>query len=223
MPTPDEPDLTAAEFALGVLDGEERAAALRRTLSDPAFAREVERWRDRFGALNAEWPEVAAPAMDERRLFATVVANKTGERRWKAVAAFSGMAAALLLAVLIVQQVARRPTPSRVQMIAPTLVAVLTPANKRSVGIAIDPTSRVVRVGGAVATPAGRDAELWAIGRDGVPHAAGLLGHTGPLVIARDIVLQPGTTLAISIEPVGGSPKPTPTGPVLATGTLAAT
>ena len=46
-----EPDIAAAELALGVLDGEERAAALRRVLAEPGFASEVERWRGYFGAL----------------------------------------------------------------------------------------------------------------------------------------------------------------------------
>ena len=60
MTTPDAPrddsgpDMTAAELALGVLDGEERAAALRRVLADPVFAREVERWRRYLAALFAD-------------------------------------------------------------------------------------------------------------------------------------------------------------------------
>ncbi len=39
--TSDETDLTAAELALGVLDGDERTAAMRRVLDDPAFASNV--------------------------------------------------------------------------------------------------------------------------------------------------------------------------------------
>ncbi|MGJ3628226.1 hypothetical protein AB5I41_17070 [Sphingomonas sp. MMS24-JH45] len=59
MPTPeaDTPiDMAAAELALGVLDGDERAAALRRVLAEPDFAREVARWRDYLAALFADWP-----------------------------------------------------------------------------------------------------------------------------------------------------------------------
>ena len=39
---PEPQDVAAAELALGLLDGEERAAALRRVLAEPAFAAEVE-------------------------------------------------------------------------------------------------------------------------------------------------------------------------------------
>ena len=46
--------VTAAELALGVLDGEEKAAAMRRVLAEPEFAREVERWRTHFAEMFAE-------------------------------------------------------------------------------------------------------------------------------------------------------------------------
>src|SRR6478752_4202357 len=53
-----DPDMAAAELALGVLDGEERGAALRRVLSEPGFAVDVERWRGYLAALFDLWPEV---------------------------------------------------------------------------------------------------------------------------------------------------------------------
>ena len=59
--------IRAGELALGVLDGEERAAALRRVIADPAFAREVERWRDRLSGLHEEWPEADPGPAAERR------------------------------------------------------------------------------------------------------------------------------------------------------------
>ena len=62
-----DPDVAAAELALGLLEGDERAAALRRMLAEPAFARDVERWRERFGALFAGIAAVApAPDLGER-------------------------------------------------------------------------------------------------------------------------------------------------------------
>ena len=51
MPT--DPDVAAAELALGLLEGDDLAAALRRQLAEPAFAREVEQWRDHFATLFA--------------------------------------------------------------------------------------------------------------------------------------------------------------------------
>ena len=69
MPNPDptlppgaDPDVAAAELALGLLEGDERAAALRRQLAEPAFAREVERWREHFGTLFASTVARVPPA-----------------------------------------------------------------------------------------------------------------------------------------------------------------
>ena len=63
-PGPAEPDVAAAELALGLLDGEERAAALRRMLAEPGFAREVERWRDAFRRPVRRRRRAVAPAAD---------------------------------------------------------------------------------------------------------------------------------------------------------------
>ena len=63
--TPGNRDLLAGELALGVLDGAERAEALRLMVADRAFALSVERWRDELGALFAGWPEEAPPPPSE--------------------------------------------------------------------------------------------------------------------------------------------------------------
>ena len=47
----------AAEYVLGLLEGEARMEADRRLASDAAFAREVEHWRQRF----AEFDDTAEP------------------------------------------------------------------------------------------------------------------------------------------------------------------
>ncbi|WP_277979677.1 anti-sigma factor domain-containing protein, partial [Sphingomonas phyllosphaerae] len=89
---------------------------------------------------------------------------------------------------------------------------------------AVDRTSGEVRIAAAT-VPRGRSAELWAIAEGGAPVALGLLeaGRPTRLVVAqtRRALLRAGTTLAVSIEPPGGSPDPAPTGPVVAAGALA--
>ena len=58
--------MTAAELALGLLDGDERAAALRRVLADPAFAREVEDWRNRMAGLFDDFARLRRPTRSPR-------------------------------------------------------------------------------------------------------------------------------------------------------------
>ena len=51
-----EADVAAAELALGVLDGEERAAALRRVLAEPDFARESSDGATISRCCSTGWP-----------------------------------------------------------------------------------------------------------------------------------------------------------------------
>ena len=59
---------------------------------------------------------------------------------------------------------------------------------------------------------------------DGVPRSLGVLSGTGSgeLTIQQPVqqLIQDGATLAVSLEPAGGSPAGAPTGPVIASGKL---
>jgi anti-sigma-K factor RskA len=114
------------------------------------------------------------------------------------------------------------PVPVATTAPAP-LVAAITPPDGAALVAVYDRGSAALRIAGADLAPPERSAELWAIGEDGVPHALGLLDGSGTLlVVAADDRgrLIAGATLAVSIEPIGGSPTGKPTGPVVATGAL---
>jgi anti-sigma-K factor RskA len=73
-----------------------------------------------------------------------------------------------------------------------------------------------------VAVPTDRDLELWAIA-DGAPESLGVIkvaGSNGELTFntQQRQRFSTGKVLAISLEPRGGSPTGSPTGPVLFTG-----
>ncbi len=83
-----------------------------------------------------------------------------------------------------------------------------------------------VRVVGDVASQPANDYQLWALTDAGVPVSLGLLPQSGSVTIALDsaakAALERSSTLAVSLEPPGGSPQPVPTGPVLFTAALLA-
>jgi len=235
---PDEgPDMSAAELALGLLEGEERAVALRRVLADRAFASEVETWRGHLAQLFDLWPEVAAPpavlARVERSLDATLApmtTNAPASRRWiwPAMTGLSSLAAAALLLILVT-----RPTPpvlvapgSETTSPVPTtllVAAIASSAGGAPVTAVYDPASGGMRVTPQAMADARRSAELWVIAGDGVPHSLGLLPASGGRMIvnaANRARLAAGATLAVSLEPIGGSPTGLPTGPVVAKGAL---
>lgn len=209
------PDMLAAELALGLLDGEERAAALRRMLVDPAFAREVEDWRHRLAGLFDDVVEVAAPVSIAERLAAPA---RQRRRSWPIVATLTALAAAFALFLVV------KPAPSPVAA-HPLMVASLLLTDKTAaVPAVVDIAAGQIRIGEMAIAPGGKSAQLWMIGGDGVPQPMGLLAATGPSRIALSAEtrarLAAGITLAISIEPDGGSPTGKPTGPVVASGKL---
>ena len=86
-----------------------------------------------------------------------------------------------------------------------------------------DAAGHRLMIGGDMPLPAGKSAQLWAIGSDGKPRPLGVLKQVAPGQLVADATATPipaGTILAISLEPEGGSPTGKPTGPELARGTL---
>ena len=228
-PAMSEADVAAAELALGVLDGEEKAVALRRMLAEPEFARDVERWRDHFALLFAGVAEEIAPD----GVFEKVEARLDGrsEPRRRTVNPWKPTAIAASLAALAMTAVALRPVeapvaPAPVSQTAPApMIAAMAPADKSTPHPAFyDAAAGMVKMPGQMSIPAGRSAQLWAIEGDKAPRPLGTFRETSPGMYVAEAkmgtVIAPGTILAISIEPIGGSPTGAPTGPVIASGML---
>ncbi len=236
-------DRLAAEFVLRLLEGEELMEARARLRSDPGFERLVGEWEARLAPLLDTVPAEAPPAGLWSRIesqlsedggeSATVHALRRKANIWRAYsAAITAVAAALLLVVGL--DTARRdpvlqqqpPATQAPAATAATLVASLAAeGGPAALVITYDPASRSL-----IATPAvlqgaaGHDHELWVVPSAGPPRSLGLVAAGRP----RRITIPPAlldaigrdATLAISVEPEGGSPTGLPTGPVIATGQL---
>ncbi|MBV1687750.1 anti-sigma factor [Novosphingobium sp. G106] len=210
--------MTAAELALGLLEGEERAAAIRRQLADPGFAREVEDWRAQFETMSSEVLSVEPPARVLDKIETALWPRRRGKWVWPAVTA--ALAASLVAAVLLRPEAPVVPAGS-----GAALVATLDRGGKGSPIAAIYDRGRgEIRIASAGLAVPGRSAELWMIGHDGVPHSLGLLATGDRAIVAVAAAdrraMVPGTKLAISSEPQGGSPVGKPTGPIQAIGTF---
>ena len=218
----DDPELRerlAGEYVLGTMPIRARRRFERLMSADPALARTVGDWADRFAPLDQATPPEAPPARVwhaiESRIAAAVPppppALWFGSLAfWRSLAIAAGAVAAALL-LYVAAFPGRGP--------APTVAAVLTGHGGEPGWVAVaGPKAGEISVS-AVEPPAESQPhafELWAIA-GGPPRPLGLLpGHPGDAVTLPARQLPPtGGVLAVSLEPPGGSPTGLPTGPVL--------
>jgi anti-sigma-K factor RskA len=228
-PAQDGDDIVAAEYVLGVLPADERAAAARRIERDAGFARLVERWEAWFapvadGYAPVEPPAAVKAAIDRRLSAAGAVGGPSAARRLWASLAFWRVLAVAAIAALAVHVA--------IPYVAPPVV---TPSLRLAASLAADGSDvRYLAVydaaGGAVSLShvsgergAGHDFELWMVEGQGAPVSMGVIpaGDTARMPVAPQAKarLDAGAVLAISLEPAGGSPNGKPT-TVVATGEL---
>jgi anti-sigma-K factor RskA len=228
--TAEERDLLAAELALGLLDGDERAAAEALAARDRDFRAAVANWTGRLAPLLDEIAPAAPPeglwARIESRI-APAASNVVQLRRkvnlWRGYS-LAATAIAASLALVVVTRPPAEPRPATPQ----TLVAMMqSEAGPARLVATYDPATRrlIVAAAAGMAPAAGHAHELWLIpAAGGKPHPMGIVSATAPnkmdvpMPIAGDV--REGATFAISVEPPSGSPTGAPTGPVIAAGKL---
>lgn len=217
----DKPELRerlAAEYALGTLRGRARERLKRWMRDDPELMKEIRSWEARLAPMAQAVEPAAPPARVWHRIERQLSPNRKASF-WKALGLIaSGAAAALLMVAVLLP----RPQPG----ISAAYVAVLSdPKTNRPVLVATaERAGKVLRVN--VLNPsihvAGRSLELWALPQGGKPRSLGVVSNQErgslKLLAAADQALGDVPTLAISLEPSGGSPTGQPTGPVLYTG-----
>lgn len=227
----DDDELLAAELAFGLIDGGEKQAAEARVEQDAGFRAAVDRWLAYGAAMFSDVGEAPRPSVwsaIEARLPANDAAPAAVSRatlRWWQGGTAAASIAAIVLAAIALQPPKPAPHPAQAEAPKPVmpLVAVLT-GDKGVVTVSYDRAS-----GHITAAPNGmaignHSPELWVIPADGKPRSLGLIAVDAPLWKkapgAAAASLTPGVTLAVSVEPLGGSPTGQPTGPVILTGKL---
>lgn len=220
---PEGDDFIAAEYVLGVLPEQERREVARRIETDKPFAELVARWQTQFDPLNDEYDAAQAPqhlkSRIDQRLFAIEVAASSSF--WNNIAFWRGLAfAALAFAVIgIGRDLIERPARISEQLVASMETQ---GSSVHTLAIFDDQTKKlkVTVVSGDI--PKDRSLELWLIAGNEAPVSLGLM--VSPQVTEFNLPspllakLRDGTTLALTVEPVGGAPSGAPTGPIVAAG-----
>ncbi len=235
---PEKDQVQAAEFVTGVQPAAERAATLERIRTDAAFAAEVERWQEHLAPITGGIAEVPAPGTAwtaiEDRLFGapapapaparTAPDGSTGGLLgslglWRALA-FAGLAG---VAILVARPQLLAPPPAAPER---QLAATLTSADhpQRFTALYSGATGELAVASVSDLPEPGKDFELWLIEEGQPPVSLGVVPPAAFTRVALPETLRArvaeGVTLAVTLEPQGGSTTGGPTGPLLAAGTI---
>lgn len=220
-------DQLAAAYALGVLKGAARRRFETHALRHVLVQRTLAEWQDRLSPLH-EFAHPVAPRASvwqniERRTLARQQqdAGQANSRRWFGLAFWrvlgvgSSLVAAVLAATLWLRQ------PEVITRPGTDYIATLTDDKSQTVIVVTGDRKRhqlVARVMARQSVAADRSLELWAVPAKGNPRSLGLVSDHGSVTLPLPDNATPGGVmmLAVSLEPKGGSPKPSgPTGPIL--------
>lgn len=228
--TPDQN--LAAEYALGLLEGEELLMARGRLAREPEFANEVAFWEQRLAPMMDEVggaepsPELLQRIMDETREEpgnSVVVSLQRKVQLWQRVAAGSAVAAlaALSLFVLTPSQVVEPP-----QSGTPLVASIPIADTPLRLGVTYLPGSEELLVSASGLSADGvHDHELWLVPDDGSPlQSLGVVvpGEERRIDLPDEITsnINNGVGLVLTREPIGGKPEGQAAGPVVAEGAL---
>jgi anti-sigma-K factor RskA len=230
-PSSDENDLRCAEYVLGVLSDDERREIELVMQQEPGMAESMARWQTRLMPLIEDIGDVMPPPHVWDRL-QSQLGWMGGERRaglWNSLSfwrwtGLTSVVAACALAIVLTRTVSlhNAAAPAAGEQY---LVATL---ERQGAGAGWTATVDAQHAQIVVVPPrdlkvaANQSTEMWMIPHGAKPISLGVIDTQRPTVVhvaqAQLQSLGPQTTLAVSLEPHGGSPTGQPTGPVLAAG-----
>lgn len=234
--TPEERDMLAAELALGILDGEDRAIALRLQVSDPAFRSDVIAWQARFEPLLDDYEDTEAPNLwhaIEQRLQTRAAARLSSldaiDRKltaWRLSTLVMGAIAACLALFLLVRPVPP-PAQAPIQVARarqPAVAQLGSVEDAHQFAINYDANSGELRIRTLKMPSSPLSPELWIIPADNVPRSLGLVSSTGSkrIIVAQQLraLFKDGATLAITLEKSEGAPHKAPSSAPVAAGSI---
>ncbi|MFM0758142.1 anti-sigma factor [Paraburkholderia strydomiana] len=227
----DENDMRCGEYVLGVLSDDERREIELAMQQEPGVSESLARWQARLMPLTEDLAAVAPPprvwdalefqlgwTRDERR---AGLWNNLTFWRWTGL---TSVVAACALAIVLTRTVSLRNAAVPAAG-AQYLVATL---ERQGAGAGWTATVDAQHAQIVVVPPhdfaiaADKSTQMWMIPPAAKPISLGVIDTQRPTIVkvsrAQLQTLGPKSTLAVSLEPQGGSPTGQPTGPVLAAG-----
>lgn len=205
----------AGEYALGLLTPDDAMAFEQRLNREPELRALYAEWCESFATLSEQVDAVQPRPITRARLAQEVFQPRESwkDRLRELLWLIGGAVVASLIVFAVFVNNPAQPTH------AAELIAEDQSLAVAALWVPDDNALTVTRSRGAPAD--GRDWELWLIVGEAAPVSLGVLPRDSEGVIeigAEHAALIPNAILAISDEPLGGSPTGQATGPVLAVG-----
>jgi anti-sigma-K factor RskA len=202
-------DLLAAEYVLGTLRGPARRRFEKWRATVPQVQERCRFWEENLMQLAKGVRPIQPPAHVWQGIRARLNFART-ERRW-----WQGRALAIAASVLLVAGLSAllywrgiAPKPAEV-------ASITTPAGAQVWQVDVYRGRLVVHAGQLPAHPTDREFELWALPAGGKPVSLGVLPASGTaqrnLTAAQQQALASAAQVAVTLEPLGGSPTGQPT------------
>ena len=211
------PDRLAAEYVLGTLTGGARRRFDALLPAHPVLRSAVAGWEQRLlpMALKSELVQPASRVWsgieDELGWRAAARPSPWRLRFWQVFATFATVAAVVLGTV-----------PRHEPVAAPMIVVLHATKGSETIVAGLSPDRRQLSIQPLqkVALTSDQSLELWALKKDGPPASLGVIAADKLTAINQKTLPKDTKGLAVSLEPLGGSPTGAPTGPVLFVGEL---
>jgi anti-sigma-K factor RskA len=230
----DQGNLRYAEYVLGVLDADARAAVAREIQSNDEAALAVSLWQQRLTPLVEGLPEIE-PSADVWTRVCQVLGWDTvhharpragfwnNARPWQWISLGASLVAAACIILLLRAPVREAHPPGHVTLMVSS-IRQDDGVTDWTATVDLDRAQIVVVPAATAAVPSGRSTQLWLIPAGRAPISVGVFtpDTTNVLPLSAALLAQLGPTaaLAVSVEPPGGSPTGQPTGPVIAKGAI---
>lgn len=227
-------DILAAELALGLLEGEDKAAAMRKSLSDRSFSDNIAAWSKRFDPMFDEflasepspavWTQInmtiddsAASSTDKQ----TTDILMSRLNRWRLGAIGSGaIAASLALALLFsgnaTNQVAQ-PSERAVAQLTGDIEGLV-------LAVSYNPDNAEMKINVSGMPDTETQPEVWIVSPNQKPQSLGQIGRDGlsAMTVASDHrpLINSASLLVLTMEPESSVPHDAPTGDPVASGKI---
>lgn len=206
----------AAQYALGTLRGNARLHFEKRLAQEQELAQLLGCWQTLLAPFENNTQQQIPPERVWKKIQLSLPPQKTTSS-WNWNYLGWALAAGLAAIVLVPYLTSRSPE------LTPLVVLNSSDAAKGQWIVNADSERKTLQL--VPVQPreiaANNSLQLWAIPSGAKPISLGLVNASQSTQLTADgVILSPGTTIAISLEPQGGSPTGQPTGPVVFSGTL---